>query len=97
VTGNWLFVALGLLFGAYLATLAYLLRQGATREPSAAGTGGGATATDGEESVTEDAVYCPNCSTENERGYKFCRECLAELPTSVSFFRGRSGPRRRMT
>lgn len=26
------------------------------------------------------AVTCPNCGTENELGYRFCRSCVEELP-----------------
>ena len=27
-------------------------------------------------------VACPDCGTENERGYRYCRSCVAELPGS---------------
>lgn len=27
-----------------------------------------------------DRVTCPECGTENEAGYRFCRECLGTLP-----------------
>lgn len=38
----------------------------------------------------EVAVECRECGTENEPGYRYCRECIAELPGSVAF--ERSGP-----
>ncbi len=34
---------------------------------------------------TADVVRCPECETENERGYRFCRRCLSELPMSMRF------------
>lgn len=33
----------------------------------------------------EEMVRCPNCETKNERGYRFCRSCLDELPRSLQF------------
>lgn len=30
--------------------------------------------------MTERAVRCPDCETVNERGYRFCRACVGELP-----------------
>jgi hypothetical protein len=28
----------------------------------------------------EETVHCPDCGTSNERGYVFCRQCVARLP-----------------
>jgi hypothetical protein len=33
----------------------------------------------------DEMVRCPNCETKNERGYRFCRFCLDELPRSLEF------------
>lgn len=29
-----------------------------------------------------DLVTCPDCGAENERGYRYCRSCVTELPGS---------------
>jgi ribosomal protein L40E len=39
----------------------------------------------------EVTVECRKCGTENEPGYRYCRECIAELPGSVAFERSGSG------
>jgi len=36
-------------------------------------------------------VECLECGTENEPGYRYCRECVAELPGAVGFGRTGSG------
>lgn len=28
----------------------------------------------------DDAISCPDCGTHNEIEYRFCRECVSELP-----------------
>lgn len=28
---------------------------------------------------------CPECGTENELGYRYCRSCVSELPGAVDF------------
>lgn len=42
------------------------------------------------DSETE-TVTCPECGAVNERGYRFCRHCVTELPRQVDFER-ESGP-----
>jgi len=36
-------------------------------------------------------VECLECGTENGLGYRYCRECVAELPGAVGFERTGSG------
>lgn len=50
---------------------------------------------DGAGDRDRDRVRCPNCRTANEADYRFCRECLDELPGSGSVGAGGSDPRRR--
>lgn len=38
---------------------------------------------EGERRFPGDAIECPECAADNERGYHYCRECGAELPDSV--------------
>jgi predicted amidophosphoribosyltransferase len=47
------------------------------------------------EYVTEEDVECPNCGEENERGYRYCRQCVSELPGQVSLVDGSLAPRGR--
>lgn len=44
-------------------------------------------ADEGAEAVDPDAgtVDCPQCGTENEPGYRYCRSCVCELPGDVGF------------
>ena len=35
----------------------------------------------------EMTVECRECGAENELGYRYCRECVAELPGAVGFER----------
>lgn len=30
-------------------------------------------------------ITCPECEAENESGYRYCRNCVAELPGSMDF------------
>ena len=45
--------------------------------------------------VPDGRVRCPNCRVENGADYRFCRECLAELPGSGRVGADGPGPRRR--
>lgn len=47
---------------------------------------------DTEEYRDGDAVSCPDCGTENEYGYRFCRNCVAELPGGRPLVDGPSPP-----
>lgn len=40
-------------------------------------------------------VACPSCGVDNERGYRFCRRCVTELPGAVSDYGPSDLPRGR--
>lgn len=42
-------------------------------------------------------VVCPECETENDLGYRYCRSCVAELPGAMGFQRDGQGPLGRLT
>lgn len=42
--------------------------------------------------VPEDAVRCPRCGTPNAPGYRFCHNCIGELPGWNVRHRGGGGP-----
>lgn len=45
----------------------------------------------------EGVVECPECGTDNELGYRFCRFCVGELPGAVGFQRAADSPMSRTT
>lgn len=61
----------------------------ATTPETGAGTG---TGTEADVDTHVETVRCPDCETANERGYRFCRDCLAELPGATRFGGGGSDP-----
>lgn len=50
-----------------------------------------------EEYLSEEGVECPECGEFNEKGYRYCRQCISELPTPVGFLKGESTPQERRT
>lgn len=62
-----------------------------------AGDGPGVDAAADEDAADRDAgvVTCPNCGAENELGYTYCYNCIAELPGDVSSAPSRASPSRR--
>jgi hypothetical protein len=75
---------------ALSAYLAYRLARavGSGDAERAPADGRGRSSGEQEDDVT---VECLECSTENEPGYRYCRECVAELPGSIGFERTGSG------
>lgn len=52
---------------------------------------------DADDAIDRDAgvVTCPHCGTDNELGYRYCYDCLTELPGGVSPTSSGTSPRRR--
>lgn len=74
----WLWVAVVVLAALHLSTVVVtFVGWDADRSTSSTGSAGQA---DENAAVDGDGVTCPRCGTENERGYRFCRACVAELP-----------------
>jgi hypothetical protein len=86
---DWVFGAVAVLTLLHGSTLLYAYRRGAVA--------GGHRVTNTTLSVTDDSVECPNCGEHNERGYRFCRHCVSELPAATSFFGPPSAPASRRT
>ena len=80
----WLYVALFALVAVQLVVI--YLNLAAQRDRNA-----------GDDAVdaSADAVTCPDCGTENEREYRFCRRCVGELPGSAPLPSGGGAPRGR--
>lgn len=73
---EWLYASLAIVLGAHLVTLAYVAlsrgREAAARADGAA-----------EASDEEDLQRCTECGATNDPGYRFCRNCVAELPAAA--------------
>lgn len=82
---QWLSVSMLLLVATNLATLVYALRA---RNEASSGNHGAAAGESGAASrppsaagdADDGTVTCTECGTSNERGYRYCRNCTAELP-----------------
>jgi hypothetical protein len=47
--------------------------------------------------VGQEIVTCPDCAAENERGYRYCRACVTELPAADRHGRRADRPLQRLT
>jgi hypothetical protein len=92
MSAAWVIGVLSVLLLVHLLVVTYaLVRQGWLR-------------TDEEYSVrardpmeSEHRVRCPHCNTENGSEYRYCRNCVNELPTQLSRIDGSSGVQSRRT
>jgi hypothetical protein len=91
---EWLFVVLGVMILVHLAVLVYALRQ---RGPSVGATGAGNPARSSQHVHQHDGMQCPECGEQNEPEYRYCRQCVSELPTGVSVFEGAPSHQSRRT
>lgn len=80
--GNeWVYVAIAVLLSAHLLMLLYAYR--ANRSDSGFDADIGVDDTGGASERDDSAICrCPECGTENDSTYRFCRECVAELPAT---------------
>lgn len=56
-----------------------------------------AVGTDGEQAPRGEGVECPSCGEHNETGYRYCRQCVSELPSRMSFLDDSTTPEERRT
>jgi uncharacterized paraquat-inducible protein A len=80
---EWLYAAIALLVGLHVLTMLYAYRsQG---EPAAAITQQDSeTPPSPSDSENDESVHCPHCGEMNERDYRFCKRCVADLSGSAS-------------
>ncbi len=90
MTTTLLLVGIGLLLLVHLGLLAYAFHRASGRTQRVESSGQNRT-------HTSDGITCPDCSTANSPEYKYCRRCVTELPTGVSFTRNTGGERTRRT
>lgn len=86
--GDWVYGAIAVLTLLHGIVLLYAYRRGkadGTRDARA------------EESDTDAGVECRSCGEHNEEGYRYCRQCVSELPAGTSFLSGPSTPETRRT
>ncbi|WP_018256742.1 DUF7577 domain-containing protein [Halomicrobium katesii] len=77
---EWVYAAIAGLLFAHLLTLLYAYRSSRS-EPAADGVSDAA-AVEVADRADRSVCRCPECGTENDRAYRFCRQCVAELPSA---------------
>jgi hypothetical protein len=88
-------ISSSLVFGLQAALIALGLliayRAGRLRDQNATGRRGvDAVDPDAETNAVDpdaEAVRCPQCDVENERGYRYCRSCVSRLPGATGLDR----------
>jgi len=80
---EWLYAAIALLVGLHVLTMLYAYRsQG---EPAASATQQETEPTPApSDSESDERVRCQHCGANNERDYRFCKRCVADLSGSAS-------------
>jgi hypothetical protein len=78
LVSEWLYGAIALLVGIHILTMLYAYRQGGTA------TGGTQAEpephpTPNNEPQRDGRVNCPHCGVPNHVGYRFCKQCVADL------------------
>jgi len=76
----------GAVFGLAIAQFFvfwYLYRRSGMSSTHEAGQSGSAPATDGNVTAGEHHVACPNCGARNTARFRYCQNCVEELPRSA--------------
>ena len=90
---EWVYAAIAGLLFAHLLTLVYAYRSNRSEPAAEAPTE--TASVDRVERSEPGVCRCPECGTENDGSYRFCRQCVAELPgaqLSVEQASGRQQP-----
>jgi len=82
----WMYGLIGLLLGLHIVALVRAYRRSTKTA-----------ANPPDEAVTPQGIECTNCGVVNGDGYRYCRQCVSELPGQPSTLDGVSGPERRQT
>lgn len=91
----WVYGSMFAISLLYLLALLYFYRA-RTRRTSLSVVGDDTSEpADGHIEGDTETVACPDCGTENEPGYRFCRSCVGELPGAVAPKRRASVPNTR--
>lgn len=90
MTGYWVYGATILLAVLYGVMLLYAYRNGRRAAQLFSEE-------DVEAYVGADRVECPDCGVANDTGYRYCRQCVSELPGSMRFGDESAPPRERRT
>lgn len=94
MTEPWVYPLVALAIGHLIATimLYHWLDRSDSAHDSPVSDADTATEPDNGSSPDTDAVVCLQCGAENDPGYRYCRQCVADLGTGQSRQTGGSGP-----
>ena len=73
----WLYTVLAIIGGFHLLIVLYMWSRLSFAEDQASRARS-------DRSADSTEVTCPECGTTNERAYRFCGKCVAELPGGVN-------------
>ncbi len=78
---TWVYASIAGVTVLHLFVLVYLRARRRGSAASAPGSAAGGDATgDADADADGDTVRCRQCGAENQRRFRFCRNCVAELP-----------------
>jgi len=99
---DWVFAAIAALLLVHVIVVATAIRYGGghpprqvTHQPHSESRSEASADTEASGHHADGTVTCPDCGEPNEAEYRYCRQCVSELPTGVSFVTTRSHGRSR--
>lgn len=88
MSGHWVYGAIGLLVALHLVALVRADRKGTESERAERGSEG---------DTSSQGAECPDCGVVNDERYRFCKQCVSELPGQASVLEATTGPAERRT
>jgi hypothetical protein len=85
---HWVYGAIGLLLVLHVIAVVRAYRKGQASGRAQAST---------ENQTAGQGIECPDCGVVNGQRYRFCRQCVSELPGQVSVLESSSNPSERRT